>query len=174
MSERSYTSRQELDQYAFRPVITLLAPLACIVVQVLLPKGLLAKVALDLPLLAVIYFAVARRSPIAGTLTGTLIGLFQDGLTNLPFGIYGIAKGIIGYIAANIGFAVDMDNTVNRMVANFAFSMAQAAMLYLIKRWVLADATARLLPIHELIGAAANTLVGIPLFFLLDRFRVRE
>lgn len=174
MRERSYTSRQELDQYAFRPAVALLIPLACIVIQVLLPKWVLARVGIDLPLLAVIYFSVARRSPIAGTLTGTLIGLFQDGLTNLPFGIYGIAKAIIGYIAANIGFAVDMDNTVNRAIMNFLFSLGQSAMFYLIKRWVLADITARILPVHELIAAAANTLLGVPFFFALDRFRIRE
>jgi rod shape-determining protein MreD len=174
MRERSYTSRQELDQYAFRPAVALLVPLACIVVQVLLPKWLLAKVGLDLPLLAVIYFAVARRSPIAGTITGTLVGLFQDGLTNLPFGVYGIAKAVIGYIAANIGFAVDMDNAINRAIMNFVFSLAQSGMLYLIKRWVLADVTAHLLPIHELIAAVANTAASVPLFFLLDRFRIRE
>jgi rod shape-determining protein MreD len=174
MRERSYTSRQELDQYAFRPAIALLVPLACIVIQVLLRPWMLARVGLDLPLLSVIYFAVARRSPIAGTITGTLTGLFQDGLTNLPFGIYGIAKAIIGYIAANIGFAVDMDNTMNRAIMNFVFSLAQSGMLYLIKRWVLADITARMLPVHELIAAVANTAVGIPLFFLLDRFRIRE
>jgi len=174
MRERSYTSRQEIDQYAFRPVVALLVPLICIVVQVLLPAWLLSRVGLDLPLLSVIYFAVARRSPIVGTVTGTLVGLFQDGLTNLPFGVYGIAKAVIGYIAANIGFAVDMDNAVNRAIMNFAFSMAQSGMLYLIKRWVLADVTARMLPIHELIAAVANTAVGVPLFFLLDRFRIRE
>jgi rod shape-determining protein MreD len=174
MRERSYTSRQELDQYVFQPAVTLLAPLVCLVLQVLLPKGLLLRVGLDLPLLATIYFAVARRNPIAATLTGTLIGLFQDGLTNLAFGVYGIAKAVIGYIAANIGFAVDMDNTVNRMIMNFALSLAQSAMIYLIKRWLLADATTRLLPVHELISAMANTLAGVPLFFLLDRFRIRE
>lgn len=174
MRERSYTSRQELDQYVFRPAVTLLAPLACLVIQVLLPKGLLLHVGLDLPLLTTVYFAVARRNPIAATVTGTLIGLFQDGLTNLAFGVYGIAKAVIGYVAANIGFAVDMDNTVNRMILNFGFSLAQAGMLYLIKRWLLADVTVRLLPVHELIAAVANTAMGVPLFFLLDRFRIRE
>ena len=174
MAEHSYTSRQELDQYGFHPAVTLLAPLACILLQVLLPKTFPRLVDLDLPLLATIYFAVARRSPIAGTITGTLIGLFQDGLTNHPFGINGISKSILGYIAANIGFAVDMDNLLNRAVLVFSFSLAQTGLLYLIMRWVLADPTARLLPLHGLLCAAANTLIAIPLFYMLDRFRIRE
>ena len=174
MAEHSYTSRRELDQYGFHPTVTVLAPLACILLQVMLPKTFPALAYLDLPLLATIYFAVARRSPISGTVTGTVIGLFQDGLTNHPFGVNGIAKGIIGYAAANIGFAVDMDNLLNRSLLNFTFSLVQSGMLYAITRWVLADPTVRLLPVHELIRAVANTVVAIPLFYLLDRFRIRE
>ena len=174
MAEHSYTSRRELDQYAFHPTVTVLAPLACILLQVMLPKTFHVLAILDLPLLAAIYFAVARRSPIAGTVTGTVIGLFQDGLTNHPFGVNGIAKGIIGYIAANIGFAVDMDNLLNRAVLNFTFSLFHSGLLYLITRWVLADPTVRVLPLHELLRAVANTVVAIPLFYLLDRFRIRE
>jgi rod shape-determining protein MreD len=174
MAEHSYTSRRELDQYGFHPTVTVLAPLACILLQVMLPKTFPLLAYLDLPLLATIYFAVARRSPISGTVTGTVIGLFQDGFTTQPFGVNGIAKGIIGYAAANIGFAVDMDNLLNRSLLNFTFSLVQSGMLYTITRWVLADPTVRLLPVHELIRAVANTLVAIPLFYLLDRFRIRE
>jgi rod shape-determining protein MreD len=174
MAEHSYTSRRELDQYAFHPAVTLLVPVVCILLQVVLPKTFPRLAILDLPLIAVIFFSVARRSQIAGTMTGTLIGLFQDGLTNHPFGVNGIAKGIIGYIAASIGFAVDVENLVNRIVLNFCFSLLQSGLLYLIARWLLGDATVRLLPVHELIRAVSNTAVAIPLFYMLDRFRVRE
>ncbi|MBB5062748.1 rod shape-determining protein MreD [Granulicella mallensis] len=174
MAEHSYTSRRELDQYAFHPAVTLLVPVVCILLQVVLPKTFPRLAILDLPLIAVIFFSVARRSQIAGTVTGTLIGLFQDGLTNHPFGVNGIAKGIIGYIAASIGFAVDVENLVNRIVLNFCFSLLQSGLLYLIARWLLGDATVRLLPVHELIRAVSNTAVAIPLFYMLDRFRVRE
>src|SRR3984885_449999 len=97
MPEPSYTSRPELDQYRFHPMVTLLAPLACVLVQVEAPRLWPPLAYLDLPQLAPIFFALSRRSPIAGTVTGTLIGLFQDGLPNHPFGTFGIAKGLIGY-----------------------------------------------------------------------------
>ena len=174
MAEHSYTSRRELDQYAFHPAVTLLVPVVCILLQVVLPKTFPRLAILDLPLIAVIFFSVARRSQIAGTVTGTLIGLFQDGLTNHPFGVNGIAKGIIGYIAASIGFAVDVENLVNRIVLNFCFSLVQSGLLYLIARWLLGDSTVRLMPVHELIRAVSNTALAIPVFYMLDRFRVRE
>lgn len=174
MPEHSYTSRRELDQYAFRPVVTVLVPLLCIVLQAMLPKTFPKFAILDLPLIATIFFAVARRDPISGTITGTVIGLLQDGLTNHPFGVNGIAKGIIGYIAASIGFAVDVDNVLSRVLLNFGFSLLQSGMLYLITRRLLGDVTVHLQPVHELIRAVANTVVAIPVFALLDRFKIRE
>lgn len=174
MPEHSYTSRRELDQYAFRPAVTILAPLLCIALQAMLPKTFSKFSYLDLPLIATIFFAVARRNPIAGTITGTVIGLLQDGLTNHPFGVNGIAKGIVGYIAASIGFAVDVDNLLSRVLLNFGFSLLQSAMLYLISRRLLGDVSVHLQPVHELIRAVANTAVAIPIFFLLDRFKIRE
>jgi rod shape-determining protein MreD len=174
MAEHSYTSREEMDQYGFHPGVTLLAPLVCILLQAMLPKTFPWLIHIDLPLVATIFFAVSRRSPIAGAVTGTLIGLFQDGLTNHPVGVEGIAKGVIGYVAASIGFAVDVDNLVNRMALVFTLSLFQSGLLYVIAHWLLGDVTYRLLPLHEAVSAVANCVVAIPMFFLLDRFRTRD
>jgi rod shape-determining protein MreD len=174
MAELSYTSRRELDQYSFHPAVTVLAPLACILLQAILPRNFPRLAILDLPLVATVFFAVARRSQVAGTVTGTLIGLFQDGLTNHPFGVNGIAKGVIGYLAASLGFAVDADNPLNRLMLLFSFSILQSLLLWMIARFVLGDPTVRLLPLHELLRALSNTAVGLPVFYLLDRFRTRE
>ncbi len=174
MAEHSYTSREEMDQYGFHPGVTLLAPLVCLLLQAVLPKTFPWLIHIDLPLIATIFFAVSRRSPIAGALTGTLIGLFQDGLTNHPFGVDGIAKGIIGYVAASIGFAVDVDNLTNRMVLVFTLSLLQSGMLYVIAHWLLGDTTFRLLALQEGLSAVANCLVANPMFYLLDKFRTRD
>ncbi|MDE1156050.1 MAG: rod shape-determining protein MreD [Acidobacteriaceae bacterium] len=179
MAEHSYTSRRELDQYYFHPLVTVLVPLALIVLQAILPR-LFPRVAIfDLPLIAVIFFSVARRSPIAGALTGMGIGLFQDGLTNHPFGVFGIAKSIVGYLAASIGFAIDMDNLMNRAALTFVASLLQSVMQLLIERLMLGDKSWRVLPLqgwplHELLRAAVSVAVAIPLFLLLDRFKQRD
>jgi rod shape-determining protein MreD len=173
MAELSYTSRREIDQYGFHPAVTLLAPLGCILLQAVLPRIFPRLDLLDLPLIATIFFAVARRSPIAGAVTGTLIGLVQDGLTNHPFGVNGITKALIGYGAASLGFAVDVDNLLNRAMLLFSFSLVQSLLLYIIIRWLLGDII-RLQFGHQLLAALANTLVGVPLFLLLDRFKTRD
>ncbi len=174
MPEHSYTSRRELDQYVFHPGVTLLVPVAAVLLQAVLPRLWGRLIILDLPLVVVIYFAVSRRSPIAGTITGTLTGLLQDGLTSLAFGVNGIAKAVIGYIAASVGFAVDVDNLINRVAMNFLFSLINSLMLYGIARLLVADANAHFGVLYELLRAACNTVVAVPVFALLDTFRHRD
>lgn len=172
MPEHSYTSRRELEQYRFHPLVTVLAPLLCVLLGAMLPRLWPKLDILDLPLIATVFFAVSRRSPVAGTLTGTAIGLLQDAFTDLPFGVNGIAKAIVGYLAASLGFAIDVENIFNRVLMNFVASLLQSAILYLITRRLLGDITVQLRPVYELIRAGVNTAVAIPIFLLLDRFRV--
>ena len=174
MPEHSYTSRREMEQYRFHPLVTLLAPLICVLLGAVLPRIWPKLEILDLPLIVTVFFAVSRRSPIAGTLTGTAIGLLQDAFTSLPFGVNGIAKAIVGYIGASLGFALDVENILNRVLINFAASLIQSGILYVITRRLLGDATVGLQPVHELIRAGVNTAVAIPIFLLLDRFKVLE
>jgi rod shape-determining protein MreD len=174
MPTRSYTSRHELEEYHFSPVVTLLVPLALLGLQHYLPKIFPRLSLFELPLLAVIFFAVSRRSPILGAVTGAVIGLFQDALTGQPIGINGLAKTIVGYAASSIGVRVDVENQLTRILFLFGFSLLQSALLYLIERIMLGQHGYRQQWLHELIRAGVNTAIGIPLFLLLDRFKQRE
>jgi rod shape-determining protein MreD len=173
MAIRSYTSRRELDEHDFHPAVTLLVPLGFIVLQALLPKPFPKLAILDLPLIATIFFAVSRRSPIAGTFTGAAIGLVQDALTNQPIGVNGITKAIIGYAAASIGFKVDVDSITTRAVMSFGFCLMQSVLLYLIERRLL-GVSYQVLWLHELLRAVVNTVAAIPIFYVLDRTKIRE
>jgi rod shape-determining protein MreD len=174
MPSRSYTSRSEFAQYSFGPLVTVAVPFVLILLQALLPKIFPRLLILDLPLIAVIFFAVARRNPILGALTGACIGLMQDALTGLPIGINGMAKTIIGYAASSIGLQVDVDNITTRVLLNFVFSLLQSGLLFLIQRYLLGVAGYKLLWLHELYRAFFNTLIAMPLFMLLDQTRQRD
>ena len=174
MPNRSYTSRRELEEHSFHPAVTLMVPVAAIVLQALLPRPFPWFIYLDLPLLITIFFAVSRRSPIAGALTGAAIGLLQDALTGQPIGINGIAKTIIGYAAASIGLQIDVENITTRVLINFGFSIFNSVLLFLINRRLIGLADFQLSWTHELIRALANTLLAIPVFVLLDRAKRTE
>lgn len=168
MANLSYTSRRELEEHSFHPLVTLGVPLAALLVQAILPRLLPRVAILDLPLIVTIFFAVGRRSPIAGTLTGAIIGLLQDALAGRPIGVNGIAKSVIGYIAASIGVQVDVDALTTRLLMNFLFSLLQSLLLYLINSRLLGLMDQHVLWKHELVRAGVNTAVAIPVFFLLD------
>lgn len=164
----SYTSRRELEEHSFSPAATLLVPIAAIVVQVLLSKLYWRFSLLDLPLIVTIFFAVSRRSPAAGTLTGAAIGLLQDALTGRPIGVNGMAKSVIGYIASSIGISVDVDSLTTRIVMNFAFSLLNSGILFLIDQRLLGLPNIHLQWIQEFLRALGNTVIAIPVFLLLD------
>ncbi len=174
MVTRSYMSRREVEQQSFGLAVALLVPLGAILLQVLLPKASPRFAILDLPLIITLFFAVSRRSPIAGTTTGATIGLLQDVLTSQPIGVNGMAKSVIGYAAASLGSRIDVENTGTRAVLMFGFSLIQSVLLYLIERRLLGIREFHLLWLHELLRATVNTVVAVPIFLLLDRFKHRE
>lgn len=174
MATRSYTSRRELEEYHFNPFVMIAVPVALIVLQAFLPKMFPRLLILDLPLIAVIFFAVGRRNPIFGALTGSAIGLLQDALTGQPIGVNGIAKSVIGYAASSIGVQVDVENVLTRLLMNFSFCILQSILLFLINRTLLGRPEYHLFWLHELLRAAVNMLVALPLFLLLDRVKQRE
>jgi rod shape-determining protein MreD len=169
MATRSYTSRRELEQHSFHPAVTLLVPIGAILLQALLPKPFPLLAILDLPLIITIFFAVSRRSPVAGALTGAVIGLLQDALTAQPIGINGIAKTVIGYAAASIGLQIDVENLSTRILMNFGFTILNSILLFLINRRLIGLSDFHLVWFHELIRAVINTIIAIPVFFMLDR-----
>jgi rod shape-determining protein MreD len=167
-------SRREVEQQSFSLVVAIFVPLGAILLQVLLPRMVPQLGILDLPLIVTLFFAISRRSPIAGTLTGASIGLLQDLLTSQPIGVNGMAKSVVGYAAASLGSRIDVDNAATRAVLTFGFSLMQSVLLYLIERRLLGIRGFQLLWLHELLRAGLNTAVAIPLFFLLDRFKRQE
>lgn len=166
-------SRREMEVHRFHPAVWILAPLVAIFLQAYLPLRFPSVAMLDLPLLVVIYFAVSRRSPIAGTFVGLIIGLIQDSLTHLPLGINGIIDCLIGYMAASIGVRIDVDNPGTRLMMNFIFILL-ASVLHILILGRLLGMHSSWLWAHQLIRALVNSFIGVILFALLDRLRRRE
>jgi rod shape-determining protein MreD len=174
MVTRSYMSRREVEQQSFSLPVAIFVPVGAILLQVLLPRLFPGLAILDLPLVVTLFFAISRRSPIAGTTTGAIIGLLQDVLTSQPIGVNGMAKSVIGYAAASLGSRIDVENSATRAVLTFGFSLLQSVLLYLIERRLLGIRGFHLMWLHELLRAAVNTAVAIPVFLLLDRTKHPE
>src|SRR5580698_2994774 len=85
----TYTSGEQVEVYRFSIPATVLIPLGALFLQVWLPLKFPFFLIFDLPLLVTIGFATARRNPLAGLLTGSVIGIMQDALMHQPIGLFG-------------------------------------------------------------------------------------
>jgi rod shape-determining protein MreD len=57
---------------------------------------------------------------------------------------------------------------------NFGFSILNSILLFLINRRLIGHTDFQLLWLHELLRAAVNTAIAIPIFLLLDRAKRTE
>lgn len=165
--------RRDLEIRRYPLLVYVLAPLVCLVLQAWLPRVFGRFAWFDLPLVITVYFALGRRSPIQGTLMGAAMGLFEDALTHHAIGINGIAKTVVGFLAASVGIRIDVENHTIRLLLNFFLSLLSSAIYIFIYR-VLLGMDLKWQWFTELFIAFGNSLIALVLFPLLDRLQIRE
>jgi rod shape-determining protein MreD len=167
------STRREADDHDFPRLIYIVAPVLALGLQSLVMLHFARFGMLDLPMMVVIYFAMARRNPVTATIGGALMGILQDALTHQPIGVFGIAKAFVGYVAASLGVRIDTEAHGTRVVLTFLFMLLHNGIVWLLVRHLLLQPMAWGW-LHELLRAAINALVAVVLFALLDRARLRE
>src|ERR1035438_5371048 len=130
----TYTSGEQVEVYRFSIPATILIPLGALVLQAFLPIWLPFVRIFDLPLLVTIGFATARRSPLAGLLTGSFIGILQDALTHHPIGLYGISKTVVGFGASSLGIKLDVEHAGARFLLTILFYVVHEVVYFMIAR----------------------------------------
>lgn len=167
------STRREAETQSFPVLAYVLVPLLALGLQSFVPLYFRHFNVLDLPLLVIIYFASTLRAPISATVGGAILGLAQDALTHQPLGVFGMAKALIGYLAASLGVRIDTESTGTRLVLTFIFVFISDGVSWVLVRHLLAEPVAWSW-IYHLIRAAINTLVAVILFALLDHLKRRE
>ncbi len=169
----TYTSTEQVEVYRFSLPVAILVPLIAVFLQAFVPLRLHFFSMFDLPLLVVIFFAVARRSQVSGMLTGAAIGILQDALTpSLPLGVYGIANTVVGYGASSLGVKIDVENIGSRFLVILFFYIVHEIVYFTVARGLVGVTLLWSWP-HELISALANAILGVAIFALLDRVKQR-
>lgn len=146
-------------------------PLAAILFQVYVPRFIPYLRFLELPLLVTVYFALMRRSPMAGVLFGAGIGLAQDSLSNSYLGMFGIVKTLVGYFAASVSQRFDVENSVVRLVLGFFFFFFHQFFYWVLSRALLGEAL-DFEPQQTMVVAVLNAAVAVPLYHILDKLKV--
>ena len=165
-------SRRESQISRFRAWIVLAVSLAAILFQLFVPRFFEFLGFIEMPLLVVIYFALVRRSQIAGLVTGALVGLAQDSLNKTPVGMLGIVNTLVGYFASSVGLKIDVDHAGVRLPLTFFFYC-----FHQILYWVMVRALLNRPMVFDwqrtAILALLNAIIGVSLFHFLDKLRER-
>lgn len=168
----TYTSREQIEVYRFRAPVAILVPLLALFLQAFIPLRVSFFSIFDLPLLIVIFFALARRSQLSGLLTGAVIGILQDALTGKPIGVYGISKTVVGYGASSLGVKLDVENAGSRFLVTLGFYIVHEIVYFAVARGLVGQ-TLKWSWSHEFGAAFANAVLAVLLFAFLDRFKQR-
>ncbi len=173
MSVLGADSRREFEVRHYPMLVYALVPLAALVLQAWLPYVLDPYAWFDLPLVVTIYIALSRRSPIQGTIMGAVMGILEDALTHRPIGVNGIAKTMVGFLAASLGVRIDVENHTIRLLLNFLLSLLASA-IYILTCRILLGLDLKWQWFAELFRAIGNSLIAMVLFPMLDRLQIRE
>jgi rod shape-determining protein MreD len=146
--------------------------LVAIIVKFYLPRLIPSTVWLELPLLLTVYFGLTHPNQIASLLFGAFVGLAEDSLApaNLPIGMFGITKTLVGYFAASVSMRFNVENSLIRLVLCFFFYVFHA-FLYWVMRRALLGQIVPFDPQETLIYGALNAAVALPLFLILDKMK---
>ncbi|MBV8867784.1 MAG: rod shape-determining protein MreD [Acidobacteriaceae bacterium] len=128
---------------------------------------------LELPLLLTVYFGLMRHGPIASLFFGAFVGLAEDSLSpaNIPIGMYGITKTLVGYFAASVSQRFNVESSIVRLVLCFFFFFFHAFFYWIMRRALLGQLVP-FDPQEVFVNGALNSFVALPLFLVLDRMRL--
>jgi rod shape-determining protein MreD len=173
MSVLSAEARREFEIHRYPVLVYALVPVLAVVLQAWLPRVLGRFAWFDLPLVVTVFFALSRRNPIQGSILGGILGIFEDALTGHAIGINGVAKTLVGYLAATIGILVNVENHAIRLILTFVLSLVGIGAYLFVVRFLLGLSldTNWLMELYKAVG---NSVIALVLFPLLDRTKIRD
>src|SRR5579875_1840098 len=162
VSDRVVITRRSKESWFSRFQVVALAgiTLVAIVGKFYLPRLIPNTEWLELPLLLTVYF-------------GAFVGLAEDLLApvNIPIGMYGITKTLVGYFSASVSLRFNVENAAVRLVLCFFFYGFHAFVYWIMRRALLSQMVP-FDPQETLVHGALNAVIAVPLFAFLDRMRL--
>ena len=160
------------EAYRAHPAILLLIIFASLLLEVTLPPSIPLARLFQFPLLVTIYFSMIRENQIFGTFLGTCVGLLEDAMSHGFLGQMGMAKALVGYLAATAGLKLEFDNLLVRALLIGSLVFIHNSFIYLLTHQLLG------LPppfrvLHIATSTILNVALGMILFPLFDRVKRR-
>lgn len=164
------TSQREVEVFRVRPATLAVAVLTSLILQTFLPLRFPLAKLMDFPLLVAIYFTLIRQDRIFGIGLGTGLGLLQDALSHGKVGMFGMAKAVIGYLAALAGVRFNLESLFARSVLT-AFLVLLHNLCIAGLQHALLDSPPVFVPLDLASEVLVNSALSLIVFQVLDRFR---
>src|SRR5271157_6011208 len=162
--------RREVEAFRVRPATLWVTILAALLLQTFLPLKIPLAGLMDLPLLATVYFTLIRQNKIFGIALGTGLGLMQDALSHGYIGMFGMAKALVGYLAAVAAVRFNLESLFARcVVTGFLALLHNLCMAGL--QHALLDSPPPFVPLDLAVAVLVNGALSLIVFQLLDWFR---
>ena len=108
--------QREVEAFRVHPATLWVAILVALLLQTFLPLKIPLAGLMDFPLLVTVYFTLVRQNKIFGIALGTGLGLMQDALSHGYVGMFGMAKALVGYLAASAASRFNVESLFARSV----------------------------------------------------------
>jgi rod shape-determining protein MreD len=163
-------AKREVEAFRVRPVTLWVTILVALLFQTFLPLKIPLAGLMDFPLVVTVYFTLVRQNKVFGIGLGTGLGLMQDALSHGYVGMFGMAKALIGYLAAYAAVRFNLESL-------FARSLVTASLVLLHNlcmaglQHVLLDSPPAFVALDLASAVLVNVALSLIVFPLLDRLR---
>ena len=162
--------QRPVEVYRVAPATFWISIFAALLLQKFLPLRVPLARFFDFPLVVTIYFALLRRDKIFAIGLGTGVGLLQDAFSNGLIGIFGMAKALVGYLAASASVKFDLEQLLARFILTAILVPIHEAFLLGLQHTLL-EFPPPFRPLDFVTSVLVNVGLALILFQLLDRFR---
>jgi rod shape-determining protein MreD len=161
---------REVEVFRVHPATLWVTILVALLLQTFLPLKIPVAGLIDFPLLVTVYFTLIRQNKIFGIALGTGLGLMQDALSHGYVGMFGMAKALVGYLAALAAIRFNVESLFARSVVTASLILLHNLSMAGLQHTLL-DSPPAFLPLDVASAVLVNVALSLMLFPLLDRFR---
>lgn len=159
--------------YRVHPAVLWTSLFVGLLLQACLPLKVPVARLFDFPLVLTVYYALLRRNKVFGIALGTGLGILQDAMAHGLLGMFGIAKALVGYLAASASLKFDMEQLGARYVLT-GFLVAVHRLVIVALQRLLIQVPPPFVPLDLASAVIVNIGLALMCYQVLDRFRRAE
>jgi len=162
--------QREVEVFRVHYATLLVTILVALLLQTFLPVMMPVAGLMDFPLLVTVYFTLIRQNKVFGIALGTGLGLMQDALSHGYLGMFGMAKALVGYLAATAAMRFNFETLLLRSVVTASLVLVHNLCMAGLQHALL-ESPPPFFPLDLASAVLVNVALSLILFPLLDRFR---